>query len=119
MANKNVRLTFEAWNALRNLKFKEQLPTYSHVFENLFNESSGVEMSDHSMKSKTPNDADNQFKNKDDKTIVINLNMHNKLTQFKIDYMQKTGATSRGKGAVSISDVVLTLIKNYELTRGG
>ncbi len=116
--NKNVRLSFEAWNALRNLKFRELKPTYTDVFQLLFDKSEGVVMEDH-LKSKSPEDIDKEgkFADKSDKTIVINTDMHRKLTEFKIEYMTRTGSTARGKNAVSISDIVLTLIKNFQTTQ--
>lgn len=111
--NKNVRLSFDAWQALRKLKFTEQIPTYTDVFVLLFNRAKGLEMDTHP-KTKSPGDVDGAPTNQSDKTIVINDEMHRKLTEFKIEYMLKSGATARGKNAVSISDVVLELIKNYQ-----
>ncbi|MCY3414684.1 MAG: hypothetical protein INQ03_23745 [Candidatus Heimdallarchaeota archaeon] len=113
--NKNVRLSFEAWNKLRRLKFDLQLGTYTEVFEMLLNKNPEKINLDEQMKSKTPDDTDKADDlKKDDKTIVINKDVHDKLTNLKIEYMMDSGLTSRGKGAVSISDVVITLIKNYE-----
>lgn len=111
-STKNVRLTFEAWSELRRLKFELKLQTYSDVFDKLYDFQGAFDLKDH-LSSKKPDELDGKVK-KNDKTIVINKNAHDKLLDYKQQYMMETGSTDRGKNAVSISDVVLHLIKKLK-----
>ena len=107
---KNIRLAHDAWHELRNIKFDENLRNYSEVFRLLLE---GLE---------TPPDISEQMALKGEskspkkgpKTIVVTLEIHQHLADYKIKYLRATDATSRGVGSVSISDVVITLIKNYK-----
>lgn len=114
--SKNVRLSHEAWSELRKLKFDEGLGTYTDVFNRLFNQLEGKEPDiEDFVKSKFPDDGGNTSDMpKKDKTIVIDQDMHAHLAQYKVEFMRETGATARGPGAVSISDVVMALIKKYK-----
>ncbi|MHA2250032.1 MAG: hypothetical protein ACXAD7_06705 [Candidatus Kariarchaeaceae archaeon] len=108
--NKNIRLTHEAWHQLRLIKFEKGLPTYSDVFKMLFDKLEGEPNISEQVDSKIPKDTGTVDDQKD-KTIVINEEMHAKLASFKVKFMMDKRLTSRGPGAVSISDVVMAIIK--------
>ncbi|MHA2170787.1 MAG: hypothetical protein ACXAB7_12905 [Candidatus Kariarchaeaceae archaeon] len=115
--DKNIRLTSDAWSELRLIKFEEGMPTYSDVFKMLFDGIEGEPNIEEQMniKQKLPKDTGKSTdEKKSDKTIVINEDMHRKLAEYKVKYMIESGATSRGPDAVSISDVVLAVIKMYK-----
>ncbi|MDH5403500.1 MAG: hypothetical protein OEY49_13475 [Candidatus Heimdallarchaeota archaeon] len=112
LQTKNVRLTFEAWSELRKLKFDKGMSTYSDVFKLLFNTIEGGPNLVELIQTKIPSDEGNK-RDTNDKTIVITDDIHVKLAHYKIQYMRKSGATARGPGSVSISDVVKTLISEY------
>jgi len=110
--SKNVRLQFDAWKALRTLKFETGMSSYSEVFETIF---SVLEKGKTDLKeviiSKKPTDTGSVSKS--DKTIVIDEDIHRKLAHYKEQYMIENDATARGPGAVSISQIVTTLIEKY------
>ena len=114
MANKNVRLSFDAWKKLRKLKFDTGKSSYTEVFETIFEalENGKTDLKEVII-SKKPKDTGNDV-SKSDKTIVIDEEMHNKLASYKQQYMIENEATARGPGAVSISQIVTTLIDRYQ-----
>ena len=113
MGNKNVRLSFEAWKKLRKLKFDIGKSSYTEVFETIFEALEAGKTDLKVIISKKPSDTGNDLSNKD-KTIVIDDEMHNKLASYKQQYMLENDATARGPGAVSISQIVTTLIEKYQ-----
>lgn len=112
--NKNIRLTHNAWNQLRLLKFEMQAPTYTDVFNRLFSVLEGEELPqiEDQIKAKLPQDTGTTETQKPkDKTIVVDNEVHLKLVDFKTKYLISTEMTSRGPGSISISDVVIVLIQ--------
>ena len=118
MGNKNVRLSFQAWKKLRKLKFEEQRSSYTEVFNTIFEalEKGKTDLTE-VIVSKKPEDTGDGV-SKSDKTIVIDEDIHLKLAHFKQQYMMENDATARGPGAVSISQIVTTLIDKYQEIRG-
>lgn len=114
MANKNVRLSFEAWKKLRKLKFDTGKSSYTEVFQAIFE---ALEKGKTDLKevivSKKPKDEGHDV-SKSDKTIVIDEDIHRQLAHYKQQYMLENDATARGPGAVSISQIVTTLIEKYQ-----
>lgn len=106
---KNIRLSHQAWRDLRNLKFDKSLKNYSDVFNLLFEGLEAPPDISEQMALKSEEKAPRQGP----KTIVVILEIHQRLADYKIKYLRATDATSRGVGSVSISDVVIALIRNY------
>ena len=113
MGNKNVRLSFEAWKALRTLKFDTSKNSYTEVFTMVFEglEKGKTDVTELIL-SKKPTETDTDT-SKSDKTIVIDDEIHTKLAHYKQRYMIENDATARGPGAASISQIVTTLIDKY------
>lgn len=113
MSNKNVRLSYQAWKALRTLKFETGMSSYTEVFQTIFNKlENDKDKLQNDIISKKPSDTGTDV-SKSDKTIVIDDNIHQKLAHYKQQYMIENDATARGPGAVSISQIVTTLIDKY------
>ena len=115
MANKNIRMNFEAWKELRNLKFDTGKGSYSEVFQLIFETiKDGKSSIEDVVISKKPSDnGTSKNVSKEDKTIVIDESIHQKLASYKTMYMREYDVTARGPGAVSISQIIVTLITKY------
>ena len=114
--NKNVRLSYDAWKALRTLKFETGMGSYTEVFETVFKVLEGGKTNlKEFILSKKPSDSGTDT-SKSDKTIVIDEDIHRKLASYKQQYMIENDATARGPGAASISQIVTTLIEKYRET---
>lgn len=118
---KNLRLSFEAWQAIRHLKFEEGVPTYTDVLLKVFDafEGKAVRPQD-TITAKLPEDAGDARSPRSDKTIVVSPQVHKKLNEIKTRYMLEKGIASRGPNSISISDILLDLIDHYKkLKKGG
>ena len=117
MANKNIRMSFQAWRELRNLKFDTGRGSYTEVFLMIFKTINEGETSvEDFIISKKPSDdgkSNTTDVSKDDKTIVIDSSIHEKLLSYKTMYMREHDVTARGPGAISISQIIMTLISKY------
>lgn len=115
MTNKNIRMSFEAWRELRNLKFDTNKSSYSEVFDMIFSTiKDGKTKIEDVIISKKPSDSGSGRQvSKEDKTIVIAQEIHQMLASYKTMYMREYDATARGPGAVSISQIIMTLIAKY------
>ncbi len=116
---KNLRLSFEAWQAIRHLKFEEGLQTYTDVLLKIFEafERKRVNIQE-TVRAKLPEDrGDFRSDNRSDKTIVVSPEVHRKLSEIKTKYMLEKGIASRGPNAISISDILLDLIEEYRQLR--
>ncbi len=118
---KNLRLSYNAWQQLRKLKFKLGAESYSDVLEKVFAYYSGSDVLSDDVRSKVPSDqgdlkAQLANKNHGDKTIVVSPKIHEKLLEVKNEYMLEKGYTSRGPNAVSVSDILIDLLKSYQLS---
>ncbi|MHA2031041.1 MAG: hypothetical protein ACW99A_06410 [Candidatus Kariarchaeaceae archaeon] len=107
---KNIRLAHQAWHELRNIKFDENLRNYSQVFNLLLE---GLEAPP-DISEQMALKGESKAPKKGPKTIVVTLEIHQRLADYKIKYLRATDATSRGVGSVSISDVVIALMKNFK-----
>lgn len=117
---KNLRLSFEAWQAIRHLKFEEGVPTYTDVLKRVFDafERKSVNLQE-TIKEKLPEDAGDARSPRSDKTIVVSADVHRKLNEIKTKYMLEKGIASRGPNSISISDILLDLISQYRKLRKG
>ena len=106
---RNIRLSHQAWRDLRNLKFDKAMRNYSDVFSLLFEGLEAPPDISEQMALKSEEKAPKQGP----KTIVVVLDIHQRLADYKVKYLRATDATSRGVGSVSISDMVIALIRNY------
>ncbi len=118
--NKNLRLSFPAWQELRLVKFKMKLTTYSEVLEIVLGEYKGESSLSDDVRMKAPSDGGDlsslEGLNKADKTIVVNEKIHNGILDMKNEYMIAKGFASRGPNAVSVSDILLDLLKKFRET---
>jgi predicted CopG family antitoxin len=117
MANKNIRMSFQAWRELRNLKFDTGKGSYTEVFLMIFDTlNKGKTSVEDFIISKKPSDDGMMHHSdisKDDKTIVIDSDIHEKLLSYKTMYMREHDVTARGPGAISISQIIMVLISKY------
>ncbi|MFV2013931.1 MAG: hypothetical protein ACC656_00750 [Candidatus Heimdallarchaeota archaeon] len=117
--SKNMRLSFPAWQELRLVKYRlKDADTYSDVLERLLKEYKDQESLSDDVRVKSPTDkgdlVSNEGFNKADKTIVVNLSIHNAILDLKNEYMIAKGFTSRGPTAVSVSDILLDLLRKFK-----
>ncbi len=116
--NKNLRLSFPAWQELRLVKFRMKLTTYSEVLEIVLGEYKGESSLSDDVRIKHPSDEGDYASvddlNKADKTIVVSEKIHNGIIDMKNEYMLAKGFASRGPNAVSISDILLDLLKKFK-----
>lgn len=116
--SKNLRLSFPAWQELRLVKFRMKLKTYSEVLEIVLGEYKGESSLSDDVRIKHPSDggdfASVDDMNKADKTIVVSEKIHNGIVDMKNEYMLAKGFASRGPNAVSISDILLDLLKRFK-----
>lgn len=115
MGNKNIRLSFQAWKELRNLKFDTGMSSYTDVFQIIFSTIQGGAHSveDVVISKKPTDDGTASTVEQSDKTIVIDEGIHKKLISYKMVYMREYDVTARGPGAASISQIIITLINKY------
>ena len=116
--SKNLRLSFPAWQELRLVKFRMKLPTYSEVLEKVLSEYKGENSLSDDVRMKAPSDSGDfdsiKDMNKADKTIVVSEKIHTGILDMKNEYMIAKGFASRGPNAVSISDIMLDLLKKFK-----
>ncbi|OLS28184.1 MAG: hypothetical protein HeimC2_08390 [Candidatus Heimdallarchaeota archaeon LC_2] len=116
--SKNLRLSFSAWQELRLIKFRMKLTTYSELLEIVLNEYKGESSLSDDVRMKPPTDGGDlesiKDMNKADKTIVVSEKIHNGILDMKNEYMIAKGFASRGPNAVSISDIMLDLLKKFK-----
>ena len=114
---KNLRLSYDSWTALRKLKFMDNAASYSTILEKLIAHHEGRKIDDDvRVQSKAPSDTGDTNSNDNDhsdKTIVVNEELHKALLSIKTEYMIEKGYPSRGPKAVSVSDILLELIREY------
>ena len=117
---KNLRLSFDAWQAIRHLKFEEGVPTYTDVLRRVFDafERKSVNLQE-TIQEKLPEDAGDARSPRSDKTIVVSAEVHRKLNEIKTKYMLEKGIASRGPNSISISDILLDLIAQYRKMKEG
>lgn len=112
-----MRLSFPAWQELRLVKFRMKLTTYSDVLEIVLGEYKGESSLSDDVRMKAPSDGGDLSSvegfNKADKTIVVNEDIHNGILDMKTEYMIAKGFASRGPNAVSVSDILLDLLKKF------
>lgn len=115
MGNKNIRMSFDAWKELRNLKFDTGKSSYTEVFLMIFGVlKEGKSKIEDVIISKKPSDkGNNKHVSRDDKTIVIDEDIHKELISYKTMYMREYDVTARGPGAASISQIIMKLISTY------
>ena len=95
-----------------------KLTTYSEVLDIVLGEYKGESSLSDDVRIKAPSD-DGDFSsvddlNKADKTIVVSEKIHNGILDMKNEYMIAKGFASRGPNAVSISDLMLDLLKKFK-----
>lgn len=116
--SKNLRLSFNAWQELRFVKFKLVASTYSEVLRKVLDEYNGKDLSD-DVRSKPPTDSGDSMKklerDESDKTIVVTPEIHEELNAIKNEYIMDKGFVSRGPSAVSISDILLDLLSKFKI----
>lgn len=116
--NKNLRLSFPAWQELRLVKFRMKLSTYSEILAIVLGENKGESALSDDVRIKAPSDdggfGSDEDLNKADKTIVVSEKIHNDILDLKNEYMIAKGFASRGPNAVSISDILLDLLKRFK-----
>ena len=104
--NKNVRLSYHAWKALRNLKFDTGKNSYTEVFGEIFdvlkNKKTDI---DKVIISKKPSEEGTEEISKSDKTIVIESNIQMIRNQFHVAEEERTsfpvGSITPGYGGKS------------------
>lgn len=115
--NKNLRLSYDAWNELRRLKFRNNEDSYSTVLKKVFANYKGKKPLSDDVRSKVPSDfGDSNSVDRSDKTIVVASDVHQELIAIKTEYMLRKGYSSRGPHAVSVSDILLDLLRSYQTT---
>ncbi len=116
--SKNLRLSFNAWQELRLVKFNLVASTYSEVLRKVLDEYNGKDLSD-DVRGKPPTDSGDTIKksvkDESDKTIVVTPQIHEQLNAIKNEYIMDKGFVSRGPSAVSISDILLDLLSKFKL----
>jgi hypothetical protein len=95
-----------------------KLTTYSEVLEIVLGEYKGEKSLSDDVRIKAPSDdggfiSDDDL-NKADKTIVVSEKIHNDILDIKNEYMLAKGFASRGPTAVSVSDIMLDLLKKFK-----
>lgn len=110
MANKNLRLSFDTWQALRRLKFSINASSYSEVIDKLIKSYKGKKVM---VNFKIPDDDGSARDVKTDKTVVVSKDMHDKLQDLKNNYVLDHGLPSRGPTAISIGDIIMYMVTEF------
>ena len=116
MSTKNLRISFSAWQELRFVKYKINANDYTDVLNRVLGEYKKESLSD-DVRGKAPSDSGDNGNiqvPKTDKTIVISLEIHNKLHDLKNAYVIDKGYATRGPNAVSISNILMDVLDKYK-----